>query len=97
MMNNFEKLKSMSVDNLAEWLSKNGRYENSPWSLWFDKKYCSNCESIMCSYPNSTHKFPCAWCELNDGCKFFPDTKGIPSDKKVIEMWLKVKTEDGEF
>jgi hypothetical protein len=93
-MNNFERLKAMSVEELAKWLDKNGQFDTAPWTLWFDRNYCSNCESIMCHYEDSTHEFPCAWCELNDGCKFLPDTKGMLSNKEVIKMWLEAEVEE---
>ena len=46
-MNNFEKLQLMSVEELAKWLDEHRQYDHSPWSLWFDQKYCKNCEAIM--------------------------------------------------
>lgn len=96
-MNNFEKLQSMSVDELAKWLDQYGQFDNAPWTLWFDEKYCSNCEPVMCSYENSTRKFPCAWCELNDGCKFLPDAKEMPNNLDTIKMWLEREVTDEEI
>lgn len=93
-MNNLEKLQSMSIEDLAKWLDENGKFDTAPWTIWFDRKYCSNCESIMCHYEDSTHEFPCAWCELNDGCKFLPDAKGMPSNLETIKMWLEVEDEE---
>lgn len=93
-MNNFKYLQSMSIDELAKWLDKYGQYDNSPWNLWFDRKYCSNCESIMCHYEDSANEFPCAWCELNDGCKFLPDAKGMPDSLEIIKMWLETEVEE---
>ena len=90
-MNNYEKLKSMSVGELSSWLNENGQFDTAPWTLWFDNKYCSNCESIMCHYEGSANEFPCAWCELNDGCRFLPDAKGMPSNLETIKMWLEVE------
>lgn len=87
-MNNFEKLKSMSVEDLAKWLDKNGQFDTAPWIIWFDKNYCKNCESIMCHYEDSTHEFPVAWCELEHKCKFFPEMDETPNSKEVIKMWL---------
>lgn len=85
----FEKITAMNIDQLAEWLDKNGMFDDSPWVLWFDENYCSNCPSIMCHYPDSEHEFPCCWCELNDDkCKFFPDMEKAPDNKEILKMWL---------
>ena len=87
-MTNFENLRQMSVEQLAEWLDKNGQFDTALWTIWFDQKYCKNCESIMCHYEDSTFEFPCAWCELNDGCKFFPEMHEAPNNKEIIKLWL---------
>lgn len=92
-MNNFEKLQSMSVEDLAKWLDENVQFDMAPWTLWFDKKYCSHCESIMCHYEDSTHEFPCAWCELNDGCKYFPERTEAPDCLEIVKMWLESEAE----
>lgn len=93
-MNNFEKLKSMAVDELAEWLDKNGMWDNSPWSLWFDQKYCKNCEEIMCKSPDDCREFPCAYCEIYYNCRFFQDKEDVPDSKEIIKMWLESNEED---
>ena len=90
-MNNFERLKAMSVEKLAEWLDENCQFDDSPWMKWFDEKYCQNCEPIMCHYEGSTREFSCAWCELNDKCKFFPDMNEAPDHKTIIKLWLELE------
>lgn len=88
-MNNFEKFKQMSMNEFAEWLDEYGNFDSSPWMKWFDKKYCANCESIIThpvDYPNLNT--PCAYCELEEKCKFFPDMKEPPDTLKIIKMWL---------
>lgn len=92
-MNNWVKLKNMSTEDFAEWLDKYGMFDNSPWMIWFDKQYCSNCESIMCHYEDSTHEFPCSYCEWNGNCKFFPDLDESPDNKMIIKMWLESEVE----
>lgn len=90
----FDNFKSMTLDQLAEWLGKYGQFDNSPWMSWFDEKYCSNCEAIMCRYKDSELEFPCSWCELNDNnCKFFPDMDHAPNNKDIIKMWLESEGE----
>lgn len=78
-MNNFEKLKQMSVNEFAEWLDEYGNFDTSPWMKWFDETYCANCEIII------THPI---YCELEKKCKFFPDMKEPPDTLEIIKMWL---------
>lgn len=88
-MNNFEKLKQMSVNKFAKWLDEYGNFDSSPWMKWFDETYCANCESITThpvAYPNLD--IPCAYCELEKKCKFFPDMKEPPDTLEIIKMWL---------
>ena len=77
-MNNFENLKKMSLEDFTDWLDKNGQFDDSPWSDWFSKKYCDNCESIEISDAEAKEKLgfslyewfgidtECAFCELAD-------------------------------
>lgn len=53
---NFERLQSMPIDELADWLDRNGQFDNSPWTNWFAKRYCDNCESIECQYVEAKEK-----------------------------------------
>lgn len=106
---NFERLHSMTIDELAEWLDENGMFDNSPWLNSFNEKYCERCESIKCKYADAEEKlefsplFPsgeieCAYCELADEngvkrCRFFPDLDYVPGNIEMIKMWLE---EDAE-
>jgi len=98
-MNNFENLKSMSVEELAEWLDKNGIFDNSPWMNWFAQQYCERCESIECKYAEAKEKLgiepffmdgtiECAYCEIYGNCQFFQDREDVPSNRDTIRMWL---------
>lgn len=91
----FDKLKSMDIDGLAEWLDKYGQFDGSLWMDWFDKQYCKNCESIMCKSADDSREFPCAYCELYDKCKFFAEMDDVPNNKEIIKMWLESEM-DGE-
>ena len=84
-MNNFEYIKSLSVDELAEWLDEHGEFDGAPWSIWFDKTYCSKCDPVMGKYPDSDREIEFAWCELNDKCRFMDF---IPDAKEIIKLWL---------
>lgn len=101
-MTNFEKIKSMSIEELTEFLNEHGMFDNTPWMDWWDKNYCSNCESIKLSgkeeienivgiTPFLNETYECAYCEVHDHCKFFPN--GCPSNKEIIKMWLEVTDE----
>ena len=107
----FEKIKSYSLEELADFLDKNGSFDQSPWSDWFNDNYCSKCESVMCKAVDCKEKLgidpwygedmECAYCELIDetGCKkcrFFPEMNDVPDNKQVIEMWLKETVPDEE-
>ena len=87
-MINFEKFRTMNIEELSEWLDENGQFDNSPWMSWWDSQYCKNCELIMCHYEDSEYEFPCAWCELNNRCKFFQELDDVPDNRAIIKMWL---------
>jgi hypothetical protein len=104
-MNKFEKIKSMSISDLSEWLDKNGQFDTAPWTLWFDRNYCSNCESIMCKYEDikestdfkpyfSERGIECAYCEIYKKCRYFEDMDDVPDGKDMVKLWL--KSEDKE-
>jgi hypothetical protein len=88
----FENINSKNIDELVEWLDKNGASDGNPWILWFDKTYCRKCESVVGYMPNilpdwsGEHEF--AWCELNHKCKYFQNMEKIPDRKQTIKLWL---------
>ena len=100
-MNNFEKLQSMSVDDLAAWLDKNGIIDNSPWFEDFNKKYCANCESVMCKYedaekvvgfkPLYDDDVECAYCEIYKKCRYFEDRDEVPDGVEMAKLWLETE------
>ncbi len=52
-ISNFKRLQSMSVEELADWLDKNGNFDDSPWLIAFNEKYCEKCDSIKCKYADA--------------------------------------------
>ena len=92
-MNRFEKFKNMDIDTFSEWLDEHGQFEDSPWMMGFDRKYCQNCEPIMCHYEDNEREFPCSYCEIYGKCKFFPDMNETPGNKEIIKMWLESEVE----
>lgn len=93
-MNNFEKFKSMTIDELADWIDKYGQFDNSPWLEYFNTKYCENCESIKCTRNEKTDL--CAYCELHDCCKFFPDLNYVPEVRDTIKLWLESEAKENQ-
>lgn len=103
-MNNFKRIQSMTIDELAEWLDKNCMFDNSPWLNSFNEKYCEKCESIKCKYAGAEEKLDitpfsysgeieCAYCELENKCRFFQDLDDVPDNKEMIKMWLEEEAE----
>lgn len=97
--NNYDEFKAMSLEELAEWLDENGMFDGAPWSDWFTKCYCDNCESIKINYRDAEKKLginvcsydltcECAYCELEDKCRFFPEFEDVPDNKEIIKLWL---------
>ena len=104
-MTHFDKLKSMTIDELAEFIDEHGMYDNTPWMNWWDKNYCDKCESIKLNY-EETQKIlqivpffkestiECAYCELHNKCKYFPNLEGTPSMKDIVKLWLEATHEE---
>lgn len=90
----FEDIHSKDIDGLVEWLDKNGAYNGSPWTRWFDKNYCRKCKAVKAAfvtdqygdYWSGEHEF--SWCELNGKCRYFQDFKKVPDRKQTIKLWL---------
>ena len=86
---NYEKIKEMSIQKLAEWLDEYSAFEGTPWGKDFDKTYCQNCETVYNDFGT-----PCSYCELSEGeeCRFFPNKKLI-NNLDIIKLWLKKKAD----
>lgn len=93
-MNNFEKLKSMSVEELAKRLDQNGMWDNSPWSKWFDSQYCRQCKSVEVYVPDWDRECDFAWCELEHMCRYFQELPKEPSTKDIIKLWLEAEVKE---
>ena len=103
-MNNYTNLTSMSLEDLARWINKNGLFDGSPWMKWFDKNYCGKCESVKIKHEDAPKilgfelmfglETECSYCELHKKCKFFPDMEETPDNTDIIEMWLKEIAEE---
>lgn len=92
-MTNFEKLKSMNEKEISEFLDSIIGTDEDPWIVWFNKRYCENCETIRgySLIPNIYDDF--TYCEVNGNCRYFQDKDDIPDNKEMIELWLESEEE----
>ena len=96
-MNNFEKIKSMDIDELMIYLDANVPQDDAVWWKWFDKTYCGKCESEIVYIddmygPQTKHE--CAYCEVHNECRFFPGCSFVTDNKDAIRLWLEVEVEE---
>lgn len=94
-MSNFEKLKQMSVDELAKWLDKYLAFDDAPQTLWFAKNYCNKCDHVEGQWKGTfgTHKCEFAYCELEHKCRYFQDMDEVPDGVEVVKLWLEAEVE----
>ena len=90
-MTKFEQLKNMNIDSFALWLDDNGRFDDSPWQKWWDKCYCSQCESVVAKVLEWDRECEFAWCEIEHKCRFFPELDNVPDNKEIIKRWLETE------
>lgn len=80
-----------SEDRLVEFLASYCD-EINPWSDWFDKTYCQKCETLYLDGKliglTGNRFVKCAYCEVNNKCKFFEYLPTIPTEEHIIKMWL---------
>lgn len=102
-MTNIEALQAMSLEKLAEWLDEHGMFDNSPWSNWFNEKYCEKCEPITCKVTSANigitplfqeQEIDCSYCELESKCRFFDHLDNAPDTTDIIKMWLSDEVEE---
>lgn len=89
-MTNYEKLRSKSVSELAEWFAEQFEYEYTPWDRWFNENYCSDCEPVIARLFEDNSEHECSFCEVNgDTCRYFPSKDILLDLPLLIETWLK--------
>lgn len=82
-MNVMQKIKSMSLNELAEFLDKTaGKLE---WHEWFSEKYCKNCPVQIFYDEDIKEEFQLLPCDLTDHCEYL---KGEITGKNVARHWL---------
>ena len=92
-MTNFEKLKSMNEEEISEFLDSLANIDDNPWIVWFNKRYCKNCEAIRSYARIPDIYYDSTYCEVNGNCRYFQDKDDIPDNKEMIEFWLESENE----
>lgn len=93
-MTNINYLQTCTITEFAEWLDKHGRFDDSPWMRWWDTEYCQKCDGIVVKCKDyADQEVTCAYCELENNCRFFKDLPDVPGTVSIIEMWLKRELE----
>lgn len=91
MMTNYEKIKSMSKDELARFLD-DVAIDEAPWNKAFDEHFCKDCPAVKANMerPDGTPgiEMSFAWCEVFGHCKFFSQLDDTPSHLDVLKWWL---------
>ena len=79
-LTNFEKLKNLSMEEMAEFLSGQMALEGTVYDQWMVDTFCNNCQDIE-DYDGSLVSF----CEMNQDCPY-----GLCniSDKDLVMRWL---------
>ena len=90
----FEKIKSMNVEEFTKWFYENCTNDDDPVIKWWNDTYCKNCPSEIGKYEDSDREMEFCWCELHDGCRFFPEMKETPDNEQMIKLWLESKCEE---
>ena len=84
----FEKIKSMNIDEFAEWFDEHCSHETDPCITWWNKTYCDKCEGVFGYWEDLNAELEFCWCEIKGKCKFFQDMDHIPVAIEMIKLWL---------
>lgn len=102
-MTHFEKIfKDATPESIAEFLDCNGMWDNSPWLNWWDKQYCSKCDTVELTNcqakellgiesPFEGVNLVGSFCEVYKKCRYTDDHE--PTSKEIIEAWLNSQCE----
>ena len=94
-MTNFEKLKSLTLEELAIWLDNTGAYDDAPWTHWLDNTYCVNCDGIKKS--SEGHDYEFSYCEEYGICRFFQNSKILNDCAETVRLWLNEEYSEEKF
>ena len=79
-LTNFEKLKNLSMEEMAEFLSEQMALEGTVYDQWMMDTFCNNCPDVE-DYDGS----PVSFCEINHDC---PYGFYLLSNKDLVMRWL---------
>ena len=79
-LTNFEKLKNLSMEEMAEFLSDQMALEGTVYDQWMIDTFCNNCPDVE-GYDGSSVSF----CEINNDC---PYGLYLLSNKDLVMRWL---------
>lgn len=79
-LSNFEKLKNLSMEEMAEFLSDQMALEGTIYDQWMVDTFCNNCPEVE-GYDGSQASF----CEMNEDC---PYGLYLISNKDLVMRWL---------
>ena len=79
-ISNFEKLKNLSMEEMAEFLSDQMALEGTVYDQWMVDKFCNDCPDVE-DYDGTMVSF----CEVNQDCPY-----GLYCiiDKDLVMRWL---------
>lgn len=85
VMTRADRIRSMSDEKLAEFLSGIAYGRKTPWSKVFEKKFCKNCPVMKCEISGHLNPMFLHECEFDDGkCPHGSD----------VEWWLRQPAEE---
>ncbi len=84
-MTNADRIRAMSDEELAEWISDMAYGRKTPWSEPFERKFCDNCPTVHCTYENGKEN-DFHECDFVDG--------ECPHGSDIV-WWLKKPAEEG--
>lgn len=92
MVNNYDMIAEMSLEELAIWLSKIDCWEDTPWVKWLNENCCINCPTIKATpdWFKEPREAEFSYCELEHHCKFGPQNREL-EDVDMIKMWLEAE------
>lgn len=91
-MTNLEKLRTMDINAIAEWLDENANDE-VVWWKWFVENYCNKCDPIEAYVPDWARECDFAYCEKNKKCRYFQDLDEAPGGVEIAKLWLEAEVE----
>lgn len=85
-MTNADRIRAMSDEELAEWISDMAYGRTPPWSEPFERKFCDNCPTVHCTYENGKED-DFRECDFVDG--------ECPHGSDIV-WWLKQPAEEAD-